>query len=91
MRAEARAPNVLAAAGVTTAENSTVFSGHLPGDRGALGVREIGPRTLLLIHKAPMMSMPDLADIIAHAARQGAKAIIAGDQEQLAPVESAAE
>jgi hypothetical protein len=67
MRAEARARNVLAAASVSTAENSSVFLGHLPGERG---VREIGPGTLLLIHEASMMSMPDLADIIARPCRR---------------------
>jgi hypothetical protein len=31
-----------------------------------------------------MMSIPDLADIIAHAVKRGAKVVVAGDQEQLA-------
>jgi hypothetical protein len=82
------ARNVLTGAGVAVAENSSVFLGHLPGQRGALGIRDISPGTLLLIDEASMMSMPDLADIIACAARNGAKVIVAGDQEQLAPVES---
>ena len=82
------ARNVLASAGVHAAENSSVFLGHLPGRRGALGIRDIGPGTLLVIDEASMMSMPDLLEIVRHAARHGAKVIIAGDQEQLAAVES---
>lgn len=82
------ARNVLASAGVRMAENSPIFLGHLPGNRGALGIRNIGPGTLLIIDEASMMSLPDLADIIAHATRNGAKVIISGDSEQLAAVES---
>ena len=82
------ARNVLASAGVHAAENSSVFLGHLPGRRGARGIRDIGPGTLLVIDEASMMSMPDLLEIVRHAAGHGAKVIIAGDQEQLAAVES---
>ncbi len=82
------ARNVLASAGVHAAENSSVFLGHLPGRRGARGIRDIGPGTLLVIDEASMMSMPDLLEIVRHAAAHGAKVIIAGDQEQLAAVES---
>ena len=82
------ARNVLASAGVHAAENSSVFLGHLPGRRGARGIRDIGPGTLLVIDEASMMSLPDLLEIVRHAARHGAKVIIAGDHEQLAAVES---
>jgi len=41
-----------------------------------------------VIDEASVMSMPDLLEIIAHAARRGAKVLIAGDPEQLAAVES---
>ncbi len=82
------ARNVLASAGVHAAENSAIFLGHLPGRRGARGIRDIGPGTLLVIDEASMMSMPDLGEIIRHAAERGAKVVIAGDQEQLAAVES---
>ena len=82
------ARNVLASAGVHAADNSAVFLGHLPGRRGARGIRDIGPGTLLVIDEASMMSMPDLLEIVRHAAARGAKVIIAGDQEQLAAVES---
>jgi hypothetical protein len=82
------ARNILASAGVHAAENSSVFLGHLPGRRGARGIRDIGPGTLLVIDEASMMSMPDLLDIVRHAAGHGAKVIIAGDHEQLAAVES---
>ena len=82
------ARNVLAAAGVTVADNSAEFLGHLPGRRGARGIRPLRPGTLVVIDEASMMSLPDLADILAHAARCGAKVIVAGDQEQLAAVES---
>ena len=82
------ARNVLAAAGVHAAENSSLFLGHLPGRRGARGIRDIGPGTLLVIDEASMMSIPDLLEIIRHAADRGAKVLIAGDHEQLAAVES---
>jgi ATP-dependent exoDNAse (exonuclease V) alpha subunit len=82
------ARNVLAAAGVHAAENSSVFLGHLPGRRGARGIRDIGPGTLLVLDEASVMSLPDLAEIVAYAARRGAKVLIAGDQEQLTAVES---
>ena len=82
------ARNVLASAGVHAAENSSVFLGHLPGRRGARGIRDIGPGTLLVIDEASMMSLPDLLEIVRHAAARGAKVIIAGDHEQLAAVES---
>ena len=82
------ARNVLASAGVHAAENSSVFLGHLPGRRGARGIRDIGPGTLLVIDEASMMSLPDLLEIVRHAPARGAKVIIAGDHEQLAAVES---
>lgn len=82
------ARNVLAEAGVGVAENSAVFLGHLPGRRGARGIRDLSPGTLVLIDEASMTSLPDLADIVGQAARCGAKVIIAGDQEQLAAVEA---
>jgi hypothetical protein len=83
------ARNVLSAAGVHAAENSSIFLGHMPGKRGARGIRDIGPGTLLVIDEASMMSMPDLQEIVAYAAKIGAKVVIAGDQEQLGAVESA--
>ena len=82
------ARNVLAAAGVHAAENSSIFLGHLPGRRGARGVEDLGPGTLLVIDEASMMSLPDLTDIVSYAAAHGAKVIISGDQEQLTAVES---
>ena len=82
------ARNVLAAAGVRVSDNSAEFLGHLLGRRGARGIRPLARGTLVVIDEASMMSLPDLADILAHAARCGAKVIVAGDQEQLAAVES---
>jgi len=82
------ARNVLAGAGVHAAENSAVFLGHLPGRRSARGIRDIRPGTLLVIDEASMMSIPDLLEIVRHAAGHGAKVLIAGDYEQLTAVES---
>ena len=82
------ARNVLAAAGVHAAENSSRVPRAPAGRRGARGIRDIGPGTLLVIDEASMMSIPDLLEIVRHAAGRGAKVIIAGDQEQLAAVES---
>ena len=80
--------NVLLEAGIPVAENTAQFLGHLPGRREARGATDIGPRALLLLDEASQTSMPDLAAVIRHAARQGAKVVITGDHAQLAAVES---
>src|SRR5580698_10543796 len=82
------ARNVLAQAGVDAAENSSVFLGHLPGRKGVRGAKTLAPGTLVLIDEASMMSTPDLLAIVRHAAKHGAKVIIAGDHEQLTAIES---
>ena len=81
------ARNVLAAAGVELAQNTAQFLGHLPGQRGALGIRDVGPGTLILLDESSMTSTPDLHDIAQYAASMDCKMITAGDQEQLASVE----
>ena len=48
----------------------------------------IRPGMLVLIDEGSMMSMAHIAKIVRRAAKVGAKVIIAGDQEQLAAVES---
>jgi len=67
--------------------NSAQFLGDLPGRRGARGPVPIGPGTLLLVDEASMIGSRDLADIVAHAARNDAKVIVAGDTAQLQAVE----
>ena len=42
-----------------------------------------GPRTLLVIDEASMMTGPDLADLISLADGRGGKVIVAGDTGQL--------
>ncbi len=81
------ARNVLAEAGVPLAQNTAQFLGHLPGERGALGIHDLQPGTLILIDEASMMSIADLADIYAYAAAHGCRVITAGDGEQLTAVE----
>ncbi len=82
------ARNVLAAAGIDRAENAASFLGHLPGRRGARGIRAIlPPGSLLVVDEASMMPTEDLADITRFAVTGGHKLLIAGDQEQLAAVE----
>jgi hypothetical protein len=81
------ARNVLAEAGVPLAENTAQFLGHLPGRRGALGIRDLREGTLILIDEASMMSIADLADIYAYAAGHGCKVTTSGDGQQLTAVE----
>lgn len=81
------ARNVLSTAGVHLAENTSVFLGHSPGQRGARGIRDLRPGSLIVIDEASMMSVADMGDIIGYAAERGCKVIVAGDQEQLAAVE----
>jgi len=60
---------VLAAAGIDWAENTAAFLGHLPGRRGARGIRaKLEPGALLLIDEASMMSTADMVDIAQYAA-----------------------
>ena len=88
LTASQAARNVLAGVGVDHAENSASFLGHLPGQRGARGIRANLPEgALLLVDEASMMSTEDMADITAFAAANGHKVLLAGDQEQLAAVE----
>ena len=81
-----QARNVLAEAGIEVAENTAALLGHVPGQRGARGMRQFSPGTLVLLDEASMTSVADLADIVI-AARRGAKVIVAGDQQQLPAVE----
>lgn len=81
------ARNVLAEAGVEMAANTAVFLGHQKGRRGALGIMDVAPGSLIVIDEASMMSIADLGDIIAYAASRECKVIVAGDQEQLTAVE----
>jgi conjugative relaxase-like TrwC/TraI family protein len=82
------ARNVLREAGIPVAENTAQFLGHLPGQREARGATALEPRSLILLDEASTASMPDLAAILRHAARSGAKVIITGDHAQLAAVEA---
>ncbi len=81
------ARNVLQEAGVTLADNTAEFLGHLTGARGARGAKPVEPGTLLLLDEASMMSMADLAALLQVATSQGCRVLITGDHEQLAAVE----
>jgi AAA domain len=65
--------NVLLDAGIPLAENTAQFLGHLPGQREARGAANLGPDALVILDEASTTSMPDLAAIVRHAARSGAK------------------
>jgi TrwC relaxase/AAA domain len=80
--------NVLLEAGIPVAENTAQFLGHLPGQREARGATTLGPGALLILDEASTTSMPDLAAILRHAARCGAKVVITGDHAQLGAVQS---
>jgi hypothetical protein len=80
--------NVLTEAGIPVAENTAQFLGHLPGQREARGATSLGPDALVILDEASTTSMPDLAAIVRHAARSGAKVVITGDHAQLGAVQS---
>ncbi len=82
------AANELAAAGVPMTMNSSKFLGHVPGQRGKLGVQaQLRPGSLIIIDEASMMSPADLADIVDYVTRHGHKVVVCGYQEQLRAVE----
>jgi hypothetical protein len=80
--------NVLVEAGIPVAKNTAQFLGHLPGQREARGATSLGPDALIILDEASTTSMPDLAALIRHAARSGAKLVITGDHAQLGAVEA---
>jgi AAA domain len=74
------ATNELRAAGVQVAANTTrlltdLAEGHIP------------PGSLILADEGSMISAAHLAAVVAYAARNSCKLVLAGDQEQLAAVE----
>ena len=81
------ARNTLAAA-VPESYNTAQFLGDLPDRPRARGPVAVCPGDLLLVDEASMISTPDLADIVGHAERNGAKVIVAGDTGQLQAVEN---
>jgi hypothetical protein len=74
------ATNELRAAGVQVAANTTRLLADLTEGR-------IGPGSLILADVGSMISITHLAAVVAYAARNSCKLILAGDQEQLAAVE----
>jgi hypothetical protein len=72
------AANELRAAGVQVTANTT----RLLADLGA-----IPPGSLIEVDEGSMVSMAHLAALVDHAARNGCKLVLAGDQEQLTAVE----
>ena len=80
--------NVLLKAGIPVAENTAQFLGHLPGQREALGATGLGPDAMVILDEASTTSMPDLAAILRHVTRSGAKLVITGDHAQLGAVQS---
>jgi conjugative relaxase-like TrwC/TraI family protein len=80
--------NVLAEAGIPATENTAQFLGHLPGQREARGATRLGKGALIILDEASTTSMSDLAAIIRHATRSGAKLVITGDHAQLGAVQS---
>ena len=75
------------AAGVPESYNAAQFLGDLPDRPRARAPVPVGAGDLLLVDEASMLSTRDLADIVSHAERNGAKVIIAGDTGQLQAVE----
>jgi conjugative relaxase-like TrwC/TraI family protein len=81
------AANVLTEEGVTRAYNTARFLGHLQGHREARGPLPVAPGSLLILDEASMMSLADVAAILALARERGCKVVVTGDHEQLAAVE----
>jgi conjugative relaxase-like TrwC/TraI family protein len=81
------AANVLAEAGVPRVFNTARFLGHLEGRREALAPQPVEPGSLLILDEASMMSIADIAAILAIARARDCKVVITGDHEQLAAVE----
>jgi len=81
------ARNVLADAGVPQAYNTARFLGHLRGQREALGVLPVERGSLLILDEASMMSLADMAAILALAHANDCKVVVTGDHEQLTAVE----
>jgi hypothetical protein len=81
------AANVLAETGVTSAYNTARFLGHLKSGREARGPLPVAPGSLLILDEASMMSLADMAAILALARANGCKVVVTGDHEQLAAVE----
>jgi AAA domain/TrwC relaxase len=82
------ARNVLHEAGIPVAENIAQFLGHLPGQREARGATSLGPDALIVLDEASTAAMRDLAAVLRHAARSGAKLVITGDHAQLGAVQA---
>jgi ATP-dependent exoDNAse (exonuclease V) alpha subunit len=74
------ATNELRKAGVHVAANTT----RLLAD---IGRGRIPAGSLIVVDEASMVSVTHLSAIVAHAARNGCKVVLAGDQQQLAAVE----
>jgi hypothetical protein len=81
------ARNVLAGAGVTQAYNTARFLGHIQGHCEARGPLPVKRGSLLILDDASMMSLPDMAAILALAHDRGCKVVVTGDHEQLTAVE----
>jgi hypothetical protein len=75
------------AAGIPQSYNSAQFLGDLPGRPGARGPIRLEPGDLVTVDETSMLASHDLAEIVDHADRNGAKVIMAGDTEQLQAVE----
>ena len=76
------------AVGIGESYNAAQFLGHLPGQRGARGRVAIGPGDLIVADEAAMISLPDLAELVAYVTERGGKLILAADIHQLQPVEN---
>ena len=83
------ARNVLAEAGLARAYNTAQFLGHLRDRREARGPLPVSRGALLVLDEASMMSLPDMAAILALARAHDCKVVVIGDHEQLAAVEGA--
>jgi AAA domain/TrwC relaxase len=80
--------NVLTDFHFENAYNTAEFLGHLPGEREARGVMDIGANALVIVDESTQVGMHDVDSVLRNASMKDAKVVMLGDPAQLPAVES---